>query len=147
MRFSELVRLLEQEGFRLVKEKGLDPLLRQSWPSASNSCRLPRREGGSDRHLPRDLESGRRKTKIKNHDYPAIFTRYRSNQGAGFFWLLLSDLEGFAGIGHSVEDCLYKARWGMADHVRTMHEQGLPVPKQNPDPTIVIQNEPKLQPA
>jgi len=23
------------------------------------------------------------------------------------------DLEGFAGIGHSIEDCLYKAKWGM----------------------------------
>jgi hypothetical protein len=25
MKFSELVRLLEHEGFRVVKEKGLDP--------------------------------------------------------------------------------------------------------------------------
>jgi predicted RNase H-like HicB family nuclease len=64
-----------------------------------------------------------------------------------FFGFYSPDLAGFTGIGHSVEDCLYKARWGMADHVRTLREQGLPVPDQNPDPTIVIQNEPKLQPA
>ena len=41
--------------------------------------------------MPRDLESGRSETKIKN-DYPAIFTHYRSNRGAGFFWFLLSRL-------------------------------------------------------
>jgi len=76
------------------KREGLDPLLRQSWPSPSDSCRFPRREGGSDGHLPCNFESGRSKAKIENHDYPAIFTRYRSNEGAGFFWLLLTRLGG-----------------------------------------------------
>ena len=28
-----------------------------------------------------------------------------------FFGFCSPDLEGFTGIGHSVEDCLYKARW------------------------------------
>jgi len=56
-------------------------------------------------------------------------------------------LEGFTGIGHSIEDCLYKARWGMADHEKILRDQGLPVPAHNANPMIVIQNEPKLQPA
>lgn len=30
-----------------------------------------------------------------------------------FFGFYSPELEGFSGIGHSVEDCLYKARWGM----------------------------------
>ena len=64
-----------------------------------------------------------------------------------FFGFYSPDLEGFTGIGHSIEDCLYKARWGMADHSQTLREQGLSVPAPNPNPTIVIQNEPKLQPA
>ena len=64
-----------------------------------------------------------------------------------FFGFYSTDLEGFTGIGHSIEDCLYKARWGMADHAQTLRDQGLPVPASNPNPTIVIQNEPKLQPA
>ena len=64
-----------------------------------------------------------------------------------FFGFYSPDLKGFTGIGHSVEDCLYKARWGMADHLETLREHGLPVPGQNPNPTIVIQNDPKLQPA
>jgi len=59
----------------------------------------------------------------------------------GFYSL---DLEGFSGIGHSVEDCLYKAKWGMKEHVNLLIEQKLPVPPKNPDPRIIIQNEKKL---
>lgn len=64
-----------------------------------------------------------------------------------FFGFFSPDLEGFTGVGHSIEDCVYKARSGMADHVAMLREQNLPVPPQNPNPTIVIQNEAKLQPA
>jgi predicted RNase H-like HicB family nuclease len=64
-----------------------------------------------------------------------------------FFGFYSPDLAGFTGIGHSVEDCLYKARWGMADHIQMLREQGLVVPTQNPNPTIIIQNEAKLRPA
>ncbi|PYI95862.1 MAG: HicB family protein [Verrucomicrobia bacterium] len=63
-----------------------------------------------------------------------------------FFGFYSPDLEGFTGIGHSIEDCVYKARSGMADHVEVIRQQGLPVPPSNPNPTIVIQNERKLQP-
>ncbi len=38
-----------------------------------------------------------------------------------FFGFYSADLDGFTGIGHSIEDCLYKARWGMADHVPDGH--------------------------
>jgi predicted RNase H-like HicB family nuclease len=62
-----------------------------------------------------------------------------------FFGFYSPDLEGFTGIGHSIEDCLYKAQWGMIDHVQTLREQQLPVPPTNPNPTIIIQNERKLQ--
>ena len=55
-----------------------------------------------------------------------------------------SDLEGFTGIGHSVEDCSYKAKWGVKEHVSLLAEQGLPVPPRNPDPKIIIQNERKV---
>jgi predicted RNase H-like HicB family nuclease len=33
-----------------------------------------------------------------------------------FFGFYSPDLEGFSGIGHSVEDCLFKAKWGMKEH-------------------------------
>ena len=64
-----------------------------------------------------------------------------------FFGFYSLDLEGFTGVGHSIEDCVYKARSGMADHIATLREQKLPVPPENPNPTITIQNERKLQPA
>src|SRR5574341_150633 len=57
-----------------------------------------------------------------------------------FFGFYSPDLEGFTGIGHSVEDCLYKAKWGIEEHVALLKEQGLPVPKENPNPRIVIQS-------
>lgn len=61
-----------------------------------------------------------------------------------FFTFYSSDLEGFTGVGHSIEDCLYKARWGMEEHIALLRERELPVPKANPNPTIVIQNENRL---
>ena len=55
-----------------------------------------------------------------------------------FFGFYSPDLEGFTGIGHSIEDCVYKARSGMADHVEVIRQQGLPVPPSNPNPTPAL---------
>lgn len=60
-----------------------------------------------------------------------------------YFGFYSPELEGFSGIGHSVEDCLFKAKWGMKEHVKLLKAQGLPYPPKNPDPRIVIQNEKK----
>jgi predicted RNase H-like HicB family nuclease len=64
-----------------------------------------------------------------------------------FFSFYSPDLEGFTGVGHSVEDCLYQAKWGMSEHVHLLVEQGLPVPAPNPNPRIIIENATPLQPA
>ena len=69
-------------------------------------------------------------------------TQFRKPNG-GLYREELMGLEGFSGIGHSVEDCLFKAKWGMKEHVELLKEQGLPVPPTNPAPRIVIQNERK----
>ena len=61
-----------------------------------------------------------------------------------FFGFYSPDLEGFTGVGHSVEDCLYKAKWGIAEHVALLKEQGLSVPKENPNPRVIIQNQEPL---
>jgi predicted RNase H-like HicB family nuclease len=61
-----------------------------------------------------------------------------------FFGFYSPDLEGFSGIGHSVEDCLFKAKWGMKEHVELLREKSLSVPDRNPAPKIVIQNEKNL---
>ena len=57
-----------------------------------------------------------------------------------FFAFYSPDIEGFTGVGHSIEDCLYKAKWGMKEHIALLREQNLPVPEPNPDPKIIIQN-------
>jgi predicted RNase H-like HicB family nuclease len=64
-----------------------------------------------------------------------------------FFGFYSADLEGFSGVGHSIEDCLYKAKWGMEDHLQMLRAHGLPVPSPTLHPTILVQNEQKLQPA
>ncbi len=61
-----------------------------------------------------------------------------------FFGFYSPDLEGFTGTGHSIEDCLYNVRWGIAEHRAILKERGLPIPKPNPNPTILIQNERRL---
>jgi predicted RNase H-like HicB family nuclease len=61
-----------------------------------------------------------------------------------YFGFYSPDLEGFSGIGHSVEDCIYKAKWGMKEHAALLRKEGLPVPPVNPDPKIIIQNERKM---
>ena len=63
-----------------------------------------------------------------------------------FFGFYSPDLEGFTGIGHSIEDCIYQARWGMQEHVSLLRERGLPVPTRNKTPQIVIRNEERLVP-
>jgi predicted RNase H-like HicB family nuclease len=57
-----------------------------------------------------------------------------------YFGFYSPDLDGFTGIGHSIEDCIYQAKWGMKEHVELLKEQGLPVPEPNPDPRITIRN-------
>ncbi len=64
-----------------------------------------------------------------------------------FFAFYSSELEGFTGIGTSVEDCLYRAKWGMLEHVALLAEQGLPIPPPNPNPQVIIQNSGHLSPA
>jgi predicted RNase H-like HicB family nuclease len=61
-----------------------------------------------------------------------------------FFGFYSPDLDGFTGVGHSVEDCLYQAKWAMEDHIAVLKQERLPVPKPNPNPTVIIQNDPRL---
>ncbi len=61
-----------------------------------------------------------------------------------FFGFYSPDLQGFTGVGHSIEDCLYNARLGMVEHVNLLREKGLPIPPRNLKPIIIIQNEEKL---
>ncbi len=57
-----------------------------------------------------------------------------------FFGFYSPDLEGFTGIGHSVEDCLYQAKWGMQEFLQIMAERNMAIPPRNEDPTVLIKN-------
>ncbi len=61
-----------------------------------------------------------------------------------FFAFYSPDLEGFTGIGHSVEDCLYKARCGIEEHLRLLREQGLPIPPENPNTSATVRDGKKI---
>lgn len=63
-----------------------------------------------------------------------------ATEDPSFFGFYSPDFEGFTGVGDSVEDCLYKARSGMAEHIALLREHGLPVPPESKDPTVTIQN-------
>jgi predicted RNase H-like HicB family nuclease len=67
-----------------------------------------------------------------------------ATEDPSFFSFYSPDIEGFTGVGHSVEDCLYKAKWGMEEHIALLKEKRLYVPKANPNPEIVIKNTSRL---
>jgi hypothetical protein len=64
-----------------------------------------------------------------------------------YFGFYSPDLAGFTGIGNSVEDCLYKSRWGMMDHVKLLRKRRMSIPPVNRNPTITIQNQLKRKSA
>ncbi len=74
-------------------------------------------------------------------DYSLII---EATEEPDYFGFYSPELEGFPGIGHSVEDCIYRAKWGMKEHVRLVKEMGLPIPQKNLNPRIVVENERKL---
>lgn len=78
------------------------------------------------------------KHKMIELEYSLIIEATKEPDYFGFY---SPDLEGFTGIGHSIEDCLYRAKWGMIEHIGLLKEQGLTIPPKNPNPKIVIQNE------
>lgn len=61
-----------------------------------------------------------------------------------FFGFYSPTLDGFTGIGHSIEDCLYQARWGIEEHIALMNDLGCPVPEPESNPTVLVQNEEQL---
>ena len=66
-----------------------------------------------------------------------------ATEDPSFFSFYSPELEGFTGVGHSIEDCLYKAKWGMQEHVALLKEQKLPIPESNGKPKVLIQDEDK----
>ena len=62
-----------------------------------------------------------------------------------FFGFYSPELEGLSGVGHSVEDCLYRAKWGMKEHVSLLKKRKFPVPPRSKNPVVTIRNESKVR--
>ena len=144
MSFNELVRLLKANGFSLLKEKGsIRYYGKPSWP------RLIR----VDFHGGKEVPTGTctpysKRPAFQSHEVPHVIDLpyslvIEATSEPDFFGFYSLELEGFSGIGHSVEDCLYKARHGMKEHVDALADQKLAIPPGNPNPTITIKNEAK----
>ena len=58
-----------------------------------------------------------------------------------FFGFYSEELQGFSGVGHSIEDCIYKAKWGMEEFIKVVQENGIPAPISSNSPTVTILNE------
>src|SRR5262245_7269 len=114
MKFSEPVRLQERNGLTLVREKGsicysgnseLERLIVVDYHGARQvptcTCNAVLKAAGlRDRgvsHCTIDLP------------YSLVI---EATTAPSFFGFYSPDLEGFTGVGHSIEDCLYKAKWG-----------------------------------
>jgi predicted RNase H-like HicB family nuclease len=67
-----------------------------------------------------------------------------ATEDSEFFAFFSEELAGFSGSGHSVEDCLYQAKWGMKEHVAILREKGLPAPQENRNPQITVRNAKKM---
>ncbi|MBW2147336.1 MAG: type II toxin-antitoxin system HicB family antitoxin [Deltaproteobacteria bacterium] len=60
--------------------------------------------------------------------YPLII---EATEEEDFFGFYSPELESFTGIGHYIEDCLYKTKWGMIEHINLLKGKGPPVPESN----------------
>jgi predicted RNase H-like HicB family nuclease len=45
-----------------------------------------------------------------------------------YFGFYSPDLTGFTGIGHSIENCVYQARYAMKEFVEEVQANNLPIP-------------------
>jgi predicted RNase H-like HicB family nuclease len=63
-----------------------------------------------------------------------------ATEDPNFFSFFSPTLEEFSGVGHSVEDCLYNAHWGMEEHLSTLRERQMPDPDPDANPTVLIRN-------
>ncbi len=63
-----------------------------------------------------------------------------ATEDPNFFGFYSPELEGFTGAGNSIEDCLYKAKWGMEEHVALLRERGLLIPHVIANASVTIRN-------
>ena len=81
------------------------------------------------------------KNKMIDLEYSLVI---EATEEPDYFGFYSTELEGFTGIGYSVEDCLNKAKYGMQEHIKLLKEKNLPIPPKNPNPEVIIRNSQEL---
>lgn len=146
MKFSELVRLLEKNGFRLRKEKRSIRYYQK--PGHDKLIRV-------DYHGGKEVPTGTCQVILKAAVIRGKYWMRRLNyslhieatEDPNFFSFYSADLEGFTGSGSSIEECVNKAQTAMLEHVELLEREGLPVPATNPDATVTLRNVKRVIPA
>ncbi len=64
-----------------------------------------------------------------------------ATEESDFFGFYSPDIIGFSGVGNSIEDCIYKAKYGMKEHIELLKLTKLPIPPANANPEIIIRNQ------
>lgn len=141
MSFNELIKLLEANGIRLKSGKGSVRIYtKEGWP---NPVRV-------DCHGSKEIASGTLNWILKaagiklqggsrmiELNYSLVI---EATEDPSFFCFYSPDLLGFTGVGNSVEDCIYKAKWGMEEFLQALVELGQTPPQPSADATVVIRN-------
>ncbi|GJL50967.1 MAG: hypothetical protein NPIRA01_21940 [Nitrospirales bacterium] len=141
MTFAELVRTLEKNGFALLKEKSSIRYYRKAGHDKLIRVDYHGKQRGPDGDVSGNSERRRNQTLRTS---PMLDLPYslviEATDDPTFFGFYFPDLEGFTGTGHSIEDCLYQAKWGMQEHLSLIQNEHLPLPPVNPHPTVLIKN-------
>ena len=58
----------------------------------------------------------RQLTSLNDDDKSQVLTHYRGYCRSELFWFYSPELEGFSGVGRSIEDCIAKSRVAMEEH-------------------------------
>jgi len=74
---------------------------------------------------------------MRNLKYTLII---EATEDPEFFSFYSPDLQGFTGVGCSIENCIKQASSGMDEHLAVLSENSLPLPEANSDPIVLIKN-------
>jgi predicted RNase H-like HicB family nuclease len=88
----------------------------------------------SDGNLKRHSESCRFEAIVRRSTDLKYSLVIEATNDPTFFGFYSPDLEGFTGIGHSIEDCVYQARWGMEEHLELLKNNRYPSLTKTPIP-------------
>ena len=134
MKVGELIRLLEDDGWRLVRTRGSHRQIQEPEQAGYRYCSWEAELGRAAGHAERDPEAGRpeegREWRMRR--YMVVVERGESSWGAH-----VPDLPGCVAVGESRPEVLRLIREAIELHIAGLREDGLPVPEPSSEGEIV----------